>query len=282
MSAEQKIVEHGKAVAEGHGGEHAIPELANIVDYVRSFFHKGMTDDVVGKGFWGINYGDLANIIFALLVVVILVAISWSVSRKLKKVPTGMQSLLELYVLGMKDYVSGIMGDKLGAAFTPFCGTIFIYILGMALLGLIPFAKSPIALNINVPLAIAICVFFLVQYHGIKQNGIKGYMKHLLGESSGILPLDLFLKPLFLVLHVIGEFVKPLSLTFRLFGNMTGEDVVIAALVLLTVGVPFIPIPLQVLFFPLSLIFVLIQALVFTSLSAAYLVLMSAHEEEHH
>jgi F-type H+-transporting ATPase subunit a len=81
---------------------------------------------------------------------------------------------------------------------------------------------------------------------------------------------------LLVFIHLIGELAKPVTLTLRLFGNITGEDVVIAALVILGVGVFF---PLQTLFFPLGLLFSFIQALVFTILSSVYILLFMHHGE---
>ncbi|HOO55404.1 MAG TPA: F0F1 ATP synthase subunit A [bacterium] len=302
MSATEAAVQHGEAVVEhgaaaaqtlhhaaeaaGHGGGHATggihaPELQNLLDYVRAAFtDKGMYDDCIGHGFWGLSYFDVANIFFAMLIAVTLGVIAWRLSRNLKKVPTGFQALAEVFVGGMQTYFCGIMGNKLGKIFTPFVGTIFIYILCMNYIGLIPFAKSPIALNINVPASMAICVFFLVQYHGIRQNGIKKYAQHFVGETAGIPVLDQFLILLNIFLHIFGELVKPASLTLRLFGNISGEDAVVAALVGLVVALPwYAPVPIQTFFFPLALLFGLIQAIVFSTLSAVYLLLMSAHEE---
>jgi F-type H+-transporting ATPase subunit a len=94
--------------------------------------------------------------------------------------------------------------------------------------------------------------------------------------------------PIMLPLHVVGELVKPVSLSLRLFGNVTGEDVLLAVFVGLGVGLlgafvhgaPF-GIPLQAIVYPLLLIFGFIQALVFTLLSTIYFFMMLPHEEHH-
>lgn len=277
--------EHGGGGEHGGGHESGIPELPNLLDYLRAAFTKiGMQDDIVGHGLLGLNFMDIANIFFAFLVIIVLSIIAIRLSRKLEWIPKGFQSLAELFVNGMQNYFVGIMGEKDGRIFTPFVGTLFLYILCMNYMGLIPFIKSPIAMNINVPLSMALCVFFLVQYHGIKQAGIKKYAKHFLGERAGIPVLDQFLMGLNLLLHILGEFVKPFSLTLRLFNNITAEDAVMASLVLLMGFLPvYLPIlPVQAIFFPLALLFGLIQALVFATLSSIYISLMSAHEEHGH
>ena len=230
-----------------------------------------MTSNVVGQGYFAsINWTDINNIIFAFLTILILVLLSFAGSRNLKKIPSGFQALVEMVVGGLDGFTKNFLGDE-NRKYLPLLGTLFLYILCMALMGLIPGAKSPIALNLNIPVSMAICVFLFVQYHGIRQNGVGGWVKHLLGEP-------IWLAPLQFPLHVLGEFIKPLSLSLRLYANISAEDILVAALVFMMVGLPwFIPVPLQVLFFPLALMFSGIQALVFMSLSAIYISQMSAH-----
>lgn len=287
---------HGDAHGDGHGGEHGgehgggIPELENAIDYILM----GKTGDdlhtihntvLVGPKpepgeqphFMTLTWLDVINIFYAFFAVALLALIAVRVKSKLTKIPSGFQVLVEAFVKWMDEFVIAIIGHD-GRKFTPFIGTIFIYILVMNYMGLVPFMKAPVALNINVPLSMAICVFAVVQYRGITQNGIVNYFKHFTGDSSGMLPLDLILMPLNFVLHVIGEIAKPITLSLRLFGNITGEDVVIAALVGLALG--FL-VPIQALFYPLAMLFGFIQALVFATLSAVYILLMSAHEEHH-
>ena len=165
--------------------------------------------------------------------------------------------------------MTGLIGPD-SRKYLPLLGTCFMYVLSMALMGLIPGAKSPIAVNLNIPMSVAVCVFLFVQYHGIRQNGVGGYVKHLMGEPIWLFPLQM-------PLHILGEFIKPVSLSLRLYANITAEDILIAVLVVLSTFV----FPLQVLFFPLGLMFSFIQALVFMSLSAIYISQMSAHQEHH-
>jgi F-type H+-transporting ATPase subunit a len=278
--------EHATEAA-GHAAEHVggvhVPELQNILDYVLHLKHISIWDDAYGHGLWGLTYFDLINVAFSFGIILVLALLAIRVKSKLQKVPKGFQALVEVFVRGMHNYYGSIMGKESGRVFTPFVGTLFIFILFMNYIGLVPFAKSPIAANINMPMAMAICVFFLVQYHGIKQNGLKKYCKHFLGEKAGIIGLDQFLMVLNLLLHVLGELVKPVSLTLRLFANITAEDAVLASLVIMVITLPWwLPIPLQALFFPLALLFGLIQAVVFSTLSAVYITLMSAHDDHGH
>jgi len=180
----------------------------------------------------------------------------------------------------LDSFVSGVLG-KHGRQFTPFLGTLFVYILLMNFLGLFPVMKSPTS-SINTTVALAICVFLYVQYTGIRRLGIVGYLDHLCGQPRDLVAI--IMVPLMLPLHIMEELAKPLSLSLRLFGNVTGEDVLIAIFVGLGVaslGFLHLPIglPLQVPFIFLALLTSTIQALVFTLLSTVYFSMMLPHEE---
>jgi F-type H+-transporting ATPase subunit a len=133
--------------------------------------------------------------------------------------------------------------------------------------------------------ALAICVFCYVQYTGIRRLGIVGYLDHLAGQPRDV--VSIVMVPLMVPLHIMEELAKPLSLSLRLFGNVTGEDVLIAIFVGLGVaslGFLHLPIglPLQVPFIFLAILTSTIQALVFTLLSTVYFSMMLPHDEEHH
>ncbi len=184
----------------------------------------------------------------------------------------------------LETFIVDVIGPR-GRKFVPFLGTLFLYILFMNLSGLIPFMKSPSA-NVNTTLALALCVFFYVQYTGLRENGIIGYIDHLAGQPrSG---LQWAFVPLMLPIHLIGELAKPMSLSLRLFGNVTGEDILILIFVSLGVTVMSfthapIGLPLQLPFIFLALLTSFIQALVFMLLSTIYFSMMLPHgEEEHH
>jgi F-type H+-transporting ATPase subunit a len=132
---------------------------------------------------------------------------------------------------------------------------------------------------------LAICTFIYAQYTGISRLGIGGYVDHMCGQPRS--PVMWALVPIMLPMHLIGELAKPLSLALRLFGNITGEDVLVAAFVGLGVtalaftGSP-IGLPFNVPFILLGLLLSTIQALVFTLLSTIYILMMLPHEEGHH
>ncbi|MCP4633745.1 MAG: F0F1 ATP synthase subunit A [candidate division Zixibacteria bacterium] len=268
--AGHEAAEHGAGGnGGGHGAEH--PELPNFI----SMIHKIFPD-----AGWAKFLDDYHVIIYALLIATILSVIAYLGSRNRKLIPTGLQNGVEAVVELLSNFLMGIMGPS-GKRFIPFLGTMFIYIFAMNLFGLIPGMHSPTS-KLNITLSMAIVVFLYVQYTGIRMNGLGGYLHHLAGSpKSGV---EWAMVPLNLPLHVIGEFIKPVSLSLRLFGNISGEDTLIWVFVGLgisTIGFLNLPIglPLQLPFIFLAMLTSFVQALVFTLLSTIYFTLMFPHEE---
>lgn len=220
------------------------------------------------------------NIIFSLLIVLFISLVAYLASRKSTLIPGKLQNFMEMAVEGLDNFICDVLGPK-GRKFTPFLGTLFIYILCMNFFGLIPGMKSPSS-NLNTTVALAICVFSYVQYTGIKSFGFLGYLSHLAGEPKDF--VGWIMVPLNLPIHIMEELIKPLSLSMRLFGNIFGEDILIAVFVGLGVAsLAFLHLPIglpfHVPFIFLALLTGTIQALVFTLLSTIYFFLMLPHQE---
>jgi F-type H+-transporting ATPase subunit a len=213
------------------------------------------------------------------LVILILSVTAIVASRKLRvRTPSRFQSFLEFAVTSLDNFVRGIVGNE-ARTLTPIIGAIFIYILSLNLFGLIPGFMSPTS-NINTTVALALCTFALVQFYGISRLGPINYVKHFLGEP-------IWLGPLMLPIHVIGELAKPLSLSIRLFGNIFGEETVIAILILITVkvllgmsGALYVPLQFPMMLF--GIFTAVVQALVFSMLTGIYIAVAVAGHEEHH
>jgi len=184
------------------------------------------------------------------------------------------QAFVEFVVTSFENLVKGIVGEKLVGSLAPVIGSFFLFVLSMNLLGLIPGFTSPTA-NINTAAGLALCAFVMVQYYGFKAHGIR-YLKHFLGEP-------LWLAPLMLPIHIIGELARPLSLTIRLFGNIFGEDMVLIILILITkevIGTFLLPAQFPMMLFGVFTSFV--QALVFSMLVAIYIAVATEQHEEAH
>ena len=270
----EEVVNEGSHHA-AEGGGQGVPEVPNIITILNERW--GEVSFIKFLHHW-------ENIVFAGLIILSLIIIAYLATRKKNIIPGRLQSLAEMAVEGLDNLVCGIIGPG-GRRYTPFIGTLFIYIFIMNIAGLIPGMKSPTS-NINTTAALAICVFLYVQWTGIKELGIVGYVDHLVGQPRNA--VGFILSPLMFLIHIVGEFAKPVSLALRLFGNITGEDVLLAVFVTLGImALSFtkgpVGIPLQIIFYPLILLFSTIQALVFSLLSTIYISLMLPHREaEHH
>ncbi len=153
-------------------------------------------------------------------------------------------------------------------------------------MGLVPFLHAATS-AINITAALGICTFLYVQGIALKENGPLGYLHHMAGSPrSGV---EWAFVPLMFPLHLLGEFIKPLSLSLRLFGNVMGEDKLVAVFIILGASMLAftnlpVGIPIQVPIMFLALLTSTIQALVFTLLSTVYIALMlphGDHEEAH-
>jgi F-type H+-transporting ATPase subunit a len=174
------------------------------------------------------------------------------------------RNTLEIFVEWFLGFIEGIMGHK-GRRYVPVYATFFLFILTANLTGLLPGFTPPTS-DFNVTFALGVTSFFVYNYYGMRVKGV-GYVKHFVGPIW-------WLAFLMLPLELIDNCVRPISLALRLFGNMTGDHLVLEIFTGLTkVGVP-------VIFYMLGAFVSLIQAFVFTILSIIYLSLALAEHEE--
>jgi F-type H+-transporting ATPase subunit a len=213
------------------------------------------------------------NIIFSAIVLVIISLVAYFASKKISQVPSRLQGAFELFVAGVDDFVCGIIGHK-GREFTPFIGTLFVYILFMNLLGLVPLMKSSTT-SWSVTLSLALAVFVYVQYAGIKELGFLGYIDHLLGKPRGIMAFSVVMPLMMLFLHIVSELVRPISLSLRLRSNIWGDDMLLS----LMSGFGIKGIPLLLFNSFLAILASVVQATVFCLLATIYFALVLSHEE---
>lgn len=193
--------------------------------------------------------------------------------------PTGrLHNLLESLVVYVKrDMVEEIMGHHLARKFTPYFLTVFFFILFANLLGLIPFMHTATG-NIAVTAAMAAMTLFMMQFSGIREQGLVGYLKSIVPPG-----IPTWLLPIMIPVEVLGQLTKPFALTIRLFANMTAGHVVILTLFgLLFLFKTLILAPAIlgfVLFvYALELLVAFLQAYIFTFLSILF-VSACAHPE---
>ncbi|MBI4196702.1 MAG: F0F1 ATP synthase subunit A [Deltaproteobacteria bacterium] len=207
------------------------------------------------------------------LVVFFILLLSFLAHRRLKYtkaclVPedkTTIANIFEVAVENILGLMKGVMGADAPKYF-PLIGALFIYIFLCNLVSLIPGFLPPTD-NINTNLACSLTVFVYYNIMGIRAHGLKAYLKHFMGPI-------LWLGPLMFVIEMIGHLVRPVSLALRLFGNITGDHLVLGIFSDLT------PILVPIIFLALGLFVAFIQAFVFSLLSTIYIALATAHEHE--
>lgn len=201
------------------------------------------------------------------VIILVLTVLSILATRKLQDVPGPLQNVAEMAVESLQNYFAGIMGAKTAKKYFPIFATFFIFIVVCNYSGLLPgaghvkgFAVPTACLSVTA--ALGIVAFFTTHTIGIRELGSKHYFAS-------------FIKPflLMLPLNLIEQFVRPFSLSLRLYGNLYGEEMVVEQLY------NIFPILLPVLMNVLSLLFCMIQAMVFTMLLGIYV--SEAIEEEH-
>jgi F-type H+-transporting ATPase subunit a len=240
-------------------------EIPNLVTLLAEHFKSGLLSQYLYR--W-------ENIIFSLIALAIISVAAYLASRKTSLIPSRFQAAVEFLVSGIDDFVCGIIGPK-GRRYTPFIGTLLIYILLMNLFGLVPFMKSSTT-SWSITLALALIVFIYVQYAGIKELGFLGYIDHLLGKPRGIMAFSVVMPLLMLFLHVVSELVRPISLSLRLRSNIWGDDMLMS----LVAGFGIKGMPLLLFNSLLAILASVVQAVVFCLLTTIYFALVLTHEEE--
>ena len=254
------------------------------------------------------------SVIGAWITVVFLVLFSWAITRRLKLIPNRLQSLFE-YLLGwLHDFCGSVAGEKHGRVFFPIVATLFLFVAFNAWLSLIPgfgsieidglrfheghWVPATVHLirgantDINMPLALAISSFFIVLFIGLKTLGPRYLEQYLnlrqlfrgLGQmfrgklKDGFMGLFLGAIEAFVgILELLSHLIRVLSLTFRLFGNMTAGEI------LLLVTAFLIPWLFALPFYGLELLVGFLQAMIFAGLTLIYLTMaVAGHGEESH
>jgi F-type H+-transporting ATPase subunit a len=206
-------------------------------------------------------------------VIGVLLIASLAATRNSQRIPTGIQNFMEYALEFIRDLAKNQLGEKEYRPWVPFIGTLFLFIFVSNWSGalipwkLIHLPEGELAAptnDINTTVALALLTSLAYFYAGFRKKGLGYFAKY-------IQPT-----PILLPIAILEDFTKPLSLSFRLFGNILADELVVAVLVLL---VPlFVPLPVMAL----GLFTSAIQALVFATLAAAYIhEALEGHGDEH-
>lgn len=229
-----------------------------------------------------------------------LIVLAQAATRDMKQVPAGLQNFVEWLVEGLYNFLVGIVGPHLGERTFWFFATIFIFILSANWVGLIPGVGSigwgshtahgfvmaqPLFrganADVNMTFAMALVFFACWIVWALREIGPIGFLKELFapkGETEGLLKV-LMIVVFFAAgcLEVVSILFRPISLGFRLYGNIFAGENLLEAMAKLVPGFGWlVPIP----FYFLELLMGLVQALVFMLLTAVFTMLICQHETE--
>ncbi len=250
-----------------------------IWDKVLGYF--GTTPEAVFGQYTAENAIPWYTVMFA-IACLLTFAIIWILKGKLSEdAPKNGQLTLEAGIITLQEMVKDIIGEQ-GMKYFPVVATFAILILISNLMGFFPLFMPPSA-HVSVTFALAISSFIYYNYIGISENGLYNHVAHLAGPNLGGV-LTFIVTPFIFVIEVISNFIRPLSLGIRLFGNIFADEQVAATVAGLSSTLGFspiwsqliVPIPLMIL----GLLVCVIQAFVFTLLSMIYLSEVSHSHED--
>lgn len=204
---------------------------------------------------------------YVLVIGIILLLVN-AATKKMQLVPTGTQNVFEAFIAGIVAMGADTMGEKNSRKFLPLIGSLAIVIFVSNMMGVIPGFEAPTS-NINFTLSLALIVFVYYNYVGIKVNGFINYFKHFMGPMP-------ILAPLMFPIEIISHISRIISLSFRLFGSIRGDDMFLMVLLML---VPWL-LPLPGFF--LLTAFGFLQAFIFSILTYVYIAgSVMMYEEDH-
>lgn len=255
-----------------HDKEYELDQASTLIKN-SSFYDFSITKNVFGM------------ILAGLFMVWLFISVAKTYERRKGLAPTGKQNLIEVVINFIIDEVAKpMLGDRY-LKYTPYLLTIFFFILFCNLFGLIPFFPfgANITGNISTTLVLAVFTFLITNIQG---NG--SYWKHIFWMPDVPVFMKIFLAPI----ELLGIFIKPVSLMIRLFANITAGHIIIISLIGLifvfgnvgqsiggAIGGTFLAVPFTLFMNLIEFVVALIQAFIFTILSASY---FGAATEEHH
>ncbi len=195
------------------------------------------------------------HVIYSWVLMIILIVLSVLAAKSVTLIPGKAQNVMEMVISGLEEFMVETVGEE-GRWLFPLAATIFLYIFLGNLIGIIPGFLPPTA-NLNTTASCALVVVIFTHIIGVKYHGAK-YIKHFLGPVW-------WMSPLILIIEIIGHLARILSLSFRLFGNMMGHEIVLGILFFLA-GAFFAPLPIMVL----GIFVAFVQGFVFFLLSIIY------------
>jgi F-type H+-transporting ATPase subunit a len=201
-----------------------------------------------------------------ILVAIIMLVIAKVATSSMRIVPTGLQNVAETYLSGVMAMGKDVVGEDYAKKYFPLVATIGMFVFLANAIGIIPGFESPSS-SLNFTLALALTVFVYYNFEGIRKNGVVKYFKHFAGPVW-------WLSWLMFPIEIVSHISRVISLSFRLFGNIKGDDLFLMVLLMLA---PWIaPLPA----FALLTFMALLQAFIFMMLTYVYLA-GAVHIDDH-
>ena len=200
------------------------------------------------------TYLFASHVILSALIVLVLAK---SATSSLQIVPKGMQNIMEAYLQGVIAMGTDVIGKKQAKKYLPLVATLGLFIFVSNLMEIIPGFEPPSG-NINMTLTLAVIVFLYYNFEGIKKNGVIHYFAHFMGPVP-------VLAPLMFPIEIVSHLSRIISLSFRLFGNIKGDDLFVAVLLMLAPWVAPLP------GFALMSFSAILQTFIFMILTYVYL-----------
>ena len=215
-----------------------------------------------------LGFGDHFTVVIthSVLAMVLALLTAKMATRNLQTTPHGCQNVMESAIQGILHVGSDVIPRDLAKKYLPLTGALAVFIFFANMIGIIPGFESPTS-NVNLTVPLALIVFFYYHYEGIKKNGVVHYFAHFAGPVK-------VLAPLMFPIEIISHISRIISLSFRLFGNIKGDDLFLAVLLMLAPWI--VPLPA----FALLTFSALLQAFIFMILTYVYLAGAVTLEEE--
>ena len=215
-----------------------------------------------------INDHSFTYLFHIILVAIIVLIVAKMATSSMQLVPRGTQNLLEAYLEGIVSMGRDVMGsDELARKYLPLVATIGLIVLTSNVIGIIPGFEAPSS-SLNLTLCLALCVFLYYNFEGIRTQGVIKYFAHFMGPNK-------FLAPLMFPIEIVSHLSRIVSLSFRLFGNIKGDDLFL--MVVLSLAPWVAPLPA----FALLKFMALLQTFIFMILTYVYLAGAVVVSEEH-
>ncbi len=224
-----------------------------------------------------------STIVTSWIIIAVLLVTAWALTRGLTMMPGRKQNAIEALFGGLYSFAEGI-GGPVAVRYVPLFASLFVYILLcnwsglMPVIGKVEFLRAPTS-DVNITVGLALVSFFIFHIEGVRSLGVAGYLGKFfpLGEfrkGIGAGVIGLFVG----IIEFLLEFIKPLTLSMRLFGNIYGGEVALGVVTGLLIAI----VPIAI--YGLELILNVVQALIFSLLTLMFTLLAveGPHTEEEH